>query len=216
MKINLPTKITITRIVLVFALLVYLGVCAILSLTGNLPIQTLGSTQITVPGLIACVVFIIASVTDWLDGYLARKNNQVTNLGKFLDPIADKMLVNSMLIFFCVHWVGINDYVRIPVYCVILMTLRDLIVDTLRFVASSKGVVLAANIYGKLKTVFQMIAIPFIMLGDFPFSFFDASWPMYVRPSVILIYLATAMSLISGIIYVVQNKGVLKEEKSHE
>lgn len=216
MKINLPTKITIARIVLVFALLIYLGVYAILSISGQIPLQKLGNTEITVPGLIACIVFVIASATDWLDGYLARKNNQVTTLGKFLDPIADKMLVNSMLIFFCVRWVGINDYVQIPVYCVILMTLRDLIVDTMRFIASSKGVVVAANIFGKLKTVFQMVALPFIMLSDFPFSYFDSAWPMYLRPSVILIYLATAMSLISGIIYVVQNKGVLKEDKSNE
>lgn len=216
MKINLPTKITIARIVLVFALLIYLGVYAILSISGQIPLQKLGNTEITVPGLVACIVFVIASATDWLDGYLARKNNQVTTLGKFLDPIADKMLVNSMLIFFCVRWVGINDYVQIPVYCVILMTLRDLIVDTMRFIASSKGVVVAANIFGKLKTVFQMVALPFIMLSDFPFSYFDSAWPMYLRPSVILIYLATAMSLISGIIYVVQNKGVLKEDKSNE
>lgn len=216
MKINLPTKITIARIVLVFALLIYLGVYAVLSISGQIPLQKLGNTEITVPGLVACIVFVIASATDWLDGYLARKNNQVTTLGKFLDPIADKMLVNSMLIFFCVRWVGINDYVQIPVYCVILMTLRDLIVDTMRFIASSKGVVVAANIFGKLKTVFQMVALPFIMLSDFPFSYFDSAWPMYLRPSVILIYLATAMSLISGIIYVVQNKGVLKEDKSNE
>lgn len=216
MKINLPTKITIARIVLVFALLIYLGVYAILSISGQIPLQKLGNTEITVPGLVACIVFVIASATDWLDGYLARKNNQVTTLGKFLDPIADKMLVNSMLIFFCVRWVGINEYVQIPVYCVILMTLRDLIVDTMRFIASSKGVVVAANIFGKLKTVFQMVALPFIMLSDFPFSYFDSAWPMYLRPSVILIYLATAMSLISGIIYVVQNKGVLKEDKSNE
>lgn len=216
MKINLPTKITLVRIVLVVALLIYLGVCAVLSLNGKLPNEYLGNTMITVPGLVAAIVFVIASATDWLDGYLARKNNQVTNLGKFLDPIADKMLVNSMLVFFCVVWGGINDYVHIPVFCVILMILRDLVVDTMRFVASSKGVVVAANIFGKLKTVFQMVALPFIMLGDFPFSYFDASWPMYARPSVILVYIATAMSVISGIIYVVQNIGVLKEEIPHE
>ncbi|MBQ2070321.1 MAG: hypothetical protein II467_05255, partial [Bacilli bacterium] len=142
--------------------------------------------------------------------------NQVTNLGKFLDPIADKMLVNSMLIFFCVTWVGINDFVQIPVLCVIVMVIRDLIVDTLRFSASKKGIVLAANMFGKLKTVFQMVALPFIMLGDFPFSYFTESWDpllrLYCAPSVIMIYIATLMSAISGIVYVVQNRSVLKED----
>ena len=217
MKINTPTKITLVRIVSVFVLLVYLGVMGALSTAGNLsPFDTLGNTHITVPGLIAAIVFILGSATDWLDGYLARKNNQVTNLGKFLDPIADKMLVNSMLIFFCVTWVGINDFVQIPVLCVIVMVIRDLIVDTLRFIASKKGIVLAANMFGKLKTVFQMVALPFIMLGDFPFSYFTESWDpllrLYCAPSVIMIYIATLMSAISGIVYVVQNRSVLKED----
>lgn len=217
MKINTPTKITLIRIVSVFVLLVYLGVMGALSTAGKLyPVETLGNTHITVPGLVAAIVFILGSATDWLDGYLARKNNQVTNLGKFLDPIADKMLVNSMLIFFCVTWNGINDFVQVPVLCVIVMVIRDLIVDTLRFIASKKGVVLAANMFGKLKTVFQMVALPFIMLGDFPFSYFTENWDpllrLYCAPSVIMIYIATLMSAISGIIYVVQNRSVLKED----
>ena len=217
MKINTPTKITLIRIVSVFVLLVYLGVMGALSTAGKLyPVETLGNTHITVPGLVAAIVFILGSATDWLDGYLARKNNQVTNLGKFLDPIADKMLVNSMLIFFCVTWDGINDFVQVPVLCVIVMVIRDLIVDTLRFIASKKGVVLAANMFGKLKTVFQMVALPFIMLSDFPFSYFTEKWDLLLRlycaPSVIMIYIATLMSAISGIIYVVQNRSVLKED----
>ncbi len=215
-KINLPTKITISRIVLVAVLLIYLGICTILSLNGQLGDQYLGNSTITVPGLVAAIIFIVASMTDWLDGYLARKNDQVTTLGKFLDPIADKMLVNSMLIFFAVPVAGISGYVFVPAFCVILMVLRDLIVDTLRFVAAQKGKVVAANIFGKLKTVFQMIALPFIMLGDFPFSYFDADWPVWVRPSMIMIYIATLMSVISGVIYVIQNGHVLKEEKSDE
>ena len=93
------------------------------------------------------------------------------------------------------------------------MVLRDLVVDTLRFVAASKGEVVAANIFGKLKTVFQMVALPFVMLGDFPFSYFDATWPWILRPSVWLIVLATAMSVISGVIYVIQNRHVLASKE---
>lgn len=91
------------------------------------------------------------------------------------------------------------------------MILRDLVVDTMRFVAASKGEVVAANIFGKLKTVFQMVAIPIVLLNGFPFSYFDVSWRNYgLSIAEILIYLSTAMSVISGVIYVVQNAHVLK------
>lgn len=216
MKINTPTKITIARILAVIGLLVFLGICAIYSLTTGLAPVYVGNSTITVIGLITAIVFIVASATDALDGYLARKNHQVTDLGKFLDPIADKMLVNSMLIFFVFPWSFTGGSVHIPVFCVILMVLRDLVVDTLRFVAASKNEVIAANVFGKLKTIFQMVALPFIMLNDFPFSYFDASWPMWARPSMILVYLATAMSLISGVIYVIQNAHVLKDKQKED
>ena len=216
MKINLPTKITISRIVLVFALLIFLFVFVILGKFNGYVSPRLGDTPIYVVNFVAFIVFVVASSTDWLDGHLARKNNQVTTLGKFLDPIADKMLVNSMLIFLIFPWeyYGANGgNIYIPVYCVILMIIRDLVVDTLRFVAASKNEVIAANIFGKLKTVFQMIAIPIVLLNGWPFSYFDASWPVYCRISMIFIYLATLMSVISGVIYVIQNFHCLKEVK---
>lgn len=101
-KINLPTKITIARIALVAVLLVFLAVFTGLGQAGLYQDITLGDTGISLVYLIACLVFIIAASTDAVDGHLARKWNMVTDLGKFLDPIADKMLVNSMLIFLCV------------------------------------------------------------------------------------------------------------------
>ncbi len=210
MKINLPTKITILRIVLVVALLVFLFVWAIGGKFFGWVSPYLGSVPVV--GLVAAIVFIVASATDALDGYLARSRNEVTDLGKFLDPIADKMLVNSCLIFFAISWEFSPNSLQIPAFCVILMVLRDLVVDTMRFVAASKGKVVAANIFGKLKTVFQMIAIPLVMLNGWPFSYFDLSWNPLCRISTMLIYIATAMSLISGIIYVVMNRHVLKEE----
>lgn len=213
-KINIPTKITVLRIFLVIGLLVYLAVMGVLDVLGKAEPIYLGNSNITVVGLVSTIVFIVAASTDAIDGHLARKWNQVTDFGKFLDPIADKMLVNSMLIFFCFPWGFLGDNaVRVPVFCVILMVLRDLVVDTLRFVAASKGEVVAANIFGKLKTVFQMVALPFVMLGDFPFSYFDATWPWILRPSVWLIVLATAMSVISGVIYVIQNRHVLASKE---
>lgn len=215
MKINIPTKITLVRIAAVALLIIFLIACSIIGQVdpGNAFVSaTLGGSGIYVVNLIACVVFILASATDALDGHLARKWNQVTDLGKFLDPIADKMLVNTMLVYLCFP-VGA---VRIPWFCVALMIIRDLVVDTMRLVAANKGVVVAANIFGKLKTVFQMVAIPFVLLGGWPFTYFDASWGDYGRICIILIYVATLMSIISGVIYLKDNFHVLKEEKHDE
>ncbi len=211
MKINIPTKITIVRIAAVVLLIAFLIVCSLLPGDNSFRNLTLGDSGIYVINLIAAVVFIIASATDYLDGHLARKWNQVTDLGKFLDPIADKMLVNTMLIYLIIPVGG----VAIPWFCVALMVLRDLVVDTMRFVAASKGKVVAANIFGKMKTVFQMVAIPFVLLGGWPFTYFDAGWG-YGRICLILVYIATAMSIISGVIYVKQNAHVLKEEPKDE
>ncbi len=205
---NIPTKITTARIVLVVALLSFLLVVDFIP--DFQPIYFGPNNSINLVYLIAMIVFVIASMTDFLDGYLARKWHQVTDLGKFLDPVADKLLVNSILIYLLVSRFG---NMSIPVFAVIVMIARDLVVDALRFVAASKGIVLAANIFGKLKTVFQMVAIPVVLLNGWPFSYFDMGWNPYLRIGNILIYIATAMSLLSGIIYVAQNISVFKEEK---
>jgi len=205
MKINIPTKITLFRIVVVVILF------ATLLILDAIPgFQSPSYAGVNLTYLIAAIAFLIASLSDFLDGYLARRWNQVTNLGKFLDPIADKLLVNCSLIFLVVsHYGTVN--LTIPLWCVILMISRDLIVDALRLVASSKGLVLAANIFGKAKTVLQMVALILVFLNGWPFSYFDASWDPAYRIATIFVYLATAMSVLSGIIYVWQNKHVLKE-----
>ena len=209
---NLPTKITVSRIVATVLLIVTLFV---LSFFPNLSLPTLGNSRINLIFLVIFVFFVIASYTDHLDGMLARKHNQITDLGKFLDPIADKLLVNSMLIFLCAPSIfapyAIEQVSIIPVWCVIIMVARDTVVDALRFIAAQKGVVIAANIFGKLKTVLQMVAIGAVLLNDFPFHYI---YPNYVSPylsvTAFLVYGATLVSLISGIIYVIQNKKVFK------
>ena len=213
MKINIPTKITIVRIAGVVALLGFY-LAAYIAGPNSWASMTLGDSGIYLVNLIGCIVFILASVTDFLDGYLARKWHQVTTLGKFLDPIADKMLVNSSLIILAVAmpFYGGTNQLLVPWFCVVIMILRDLVVDTLRFVAASKGEVVAANIFGKLKTIFQMVALPLIFLTGWPFTYFDGGWNPLLRVAMFFVYLATAMSLISGIIYVIQNKHVLKEK----
>ena len=179
----------------------------------------LGNTGINLVFLILFIFFVIASYTDHLDGYLARKNNQVTDLGKFLDPVADKLLINSLVIFlaapsvFAPYIPGELNQVGFSVWCVIILVARDIVVDALRFIGASKGKVIAANIFGKLKTVLEMVAIGIVLLNGFPFRYFDASWPIGLHIADIFVYLATAASLISGIIYVVQNRHVFKEDK---
>ena len=210
---NLPTKLTVSRIVIVVVMLLGLFTCDILYMAGILVMPMVG--PINLAYFISFFLFVIASLTDMLDGKIARKYNLVTDMGKFLDPVADKLLVNLTLIYLALPHFGTNNAV-IPVSCVIIMIGRDLIIDAFRLVASTKGSVVAANIFGKLKTVFQMVAIPMVLLNSWPFAYFDADWNNYLRICNIAIYIATAMSLISLIIYLKQNWHILLEKKEND
>ena len=210
---NLPTKLTVSRIVIVVVMLLGLFTCDILYMAGILTMPMIG--PINLAYFISFFLFVIASLTDMLDGKIARKYNLVTDMGKFLDPVADKLLVNLTLIYLALPHFGTNNAV-IPVSCVIIMIGRDLIIDAFRLVASTKGSVVAANIFGKLKTVFQMVAIPTVLLNSWPFAYFDADWNNYLRICNIAIYIATAMSLISLIIYLKQNWHILLEKKEND
>ena len=210
---NLPTKLTVSRIVIVAVMLLGLFTCDILYMAGILVMPMIG--PINLAYFISFFLFVIASLTDMLDGKIARKYNLVTDMGKFLDPVADKLLVNLTLIYLALPHFGTNNAV-IPVSCVIIMIGRDLIIDAFRLVASTKGSVVAANIFGKLKTVFQMVAIPMVLLNSWPFAYFDADWNNYLRICNIAIYIATAMSLISLIIYLKQNWHILLEKKEND
>lgn len=212
---NLPTKITFSRIIATVILIVTLFV---LSVIPHLSTPELGNTRLNLIFLVVFVFFVVASYTDHLDGKLARKNNQVTDLGKFLDPVADKLLVNSMLIFLCAPSLfapyAKEQTALFPVWCVIIMVARDIVVDALRFIAAQKGVVIAANIFGKLKTVLQMVAIGAVLLNDFPFHYMYPNWDnRYISVTAFLVYAATLTSLISGVIYVYQNRKAFLENK---
>ena len=219
---NLPTKITFTRIIMILVMIISLFVLNVVNAINGWQTFEIGNTGINLVFLILFVFFVIASYTDHLDGYLARKNNQVTDLGKFLDPVADKLLINSLVIFLAApsvfaHYIPPElNQVGFNVWCVIILVARDIVVDALRFIAASKGKVIAANIFGKLKTVLEMVAIGAVLLNGFPFRYFDVNWPNGLHIADFLVYLATAASLISGIIYVWQNRHVFKEEKKDE
>ena len=142
---------------------------------------------------ISLTLFVVASVTDWFDGYLARKNNLVTNFGKFMDPLADKLLVCSAMI--CMI-----DLKRLSAWFVIIIIAREFIISGFRLIAAENGIVIAANYWGKFKTVSQMIMI-ILLLADLG-GVFDVL-------AQIFIWLSVALTIISLITYIWQNKKVL-------
>lgn len=200
---NTPNKITITRFILTIILI---AIMVFPYNSYNINIPYLGNTGFNVIDLVGCIIFIVASITDFIDGHLARKNNLVTDFGKFMDPLADKFLVNSSLIILAVQKSNL-----LPVLIVVLMIERDIAVDGIKLISAKKGRTVAANIYGKLKTVFQMIAIPVIFLNGFPFNYLLKENTYII--TIILASLACLMSLISGVIYIYQNRDMIKEAK---
>lgn len=209
---NTPTKITFSRIIAIVAMIITLVVFYFIGLANpEFVIPNIGNSGINWLYFGLFVFFVLASFTDFLDGYLARRNNQVTDLGKFLDPVADKLLVNSMVIFLIVPASYAPGQMKFSLWCALLLVARDIVVDALRFIAAQKNVVIAANIFGKAKTVLEMIAVSLALLNGWPFIYFDASWP--VRIADIFVYLCTAASVISGVIYMVKYGYVLKGDK---
>ncbi|MGO5352736.1 CDP-diacylglycerol--glycerol-3-phosphate 3-phosphatidyltransferase [Faecalicoccus sp. LCP19S3_E3] len=189
---NLPNKLTMLRIVMVpVVVLIYLLIpqdFCIVSQTNGLALRD----------ILAFLVFAAASFTDMLDGQIARKQHLITSFGKFVDPIADKMLVNTLLILL-VYTHQAN------VVAVLLMIARDLVVDGLRMLASQHGKVVSAGFFGKLKTVLQMFAIVFLLLKNWPFVYIG------LPVDQILLWAATLASLWSGFVYFVQLKDYVLE-----
>ncbi len=147
----------------------------------------------------AAIIFIVAAITDWLDGFLARKNNQVSNFGKLWDPIADKLLVLAALLL-------LMAWGRVGFIAVLILESRELIIGGVRSLAAANGVVIAADMSGKIKTVVQFIAIILLLLEDWPFQALHASG---VSVGGILIWVSVALSVYSCIAYFVKNRKVL-------
>lgn len=190
---NLPNKLTVIRILLVPVLIVFL-------LVKIIPYRF----------LFAFIVFLIASFTDHLDGKIARKNGQITDFGKFLDPLADKMLVMSVFISF----IELNLVSAVPV---IIILMREFIVTSIRLTAMGSGKVIAANIWGKIKTVSQIISISIVLLSQ---CFFQISG--IVENSIITlisiinnlaVWISVVFTVISGIIYIMNNMDFIKNAK---
>ncbi|MBR2248455.1 MAG: CDP-diacylglycerol--glycerol-3-phosphate 3-phosphatidyltransferase [Bacilli bacterium] len=195
---NLPTKLTVFRLFLSVVVIVLL--CFPFYDVGiTFPTFTINGIMVELQYFIAGGIFILASITDFFDGYLARKNNQVTNLGKMLDAIADKVLVDSVLIILSVHGF---IHVIIPV----IIILRDIVVDAIKMDAASKGHVVAAIGSGKLKTACLMVGIVLTFFYNMPFEF------MGVNVAEILLYIASVLSIVSAIQYFNANRKLSREE----
>lgn len=171
---NLPNKLTILRTIMIPVFLIFLYIPG-LGMTGD---------------VLAAAIFVLASFTDFLDGKIARKYNLVTNFGKFMDPLADKLLVCSALI-------ALVDLDRIPAWVVIIIIAREFIISGFRLIASDNGVVIAASYWGKFKTTFQMIMIILLILNiDYPYSNII---------NMVIMYIALALTIISLLDYIIKN-----------
>lgn len=182
---NLPNKLTTIRVILI-----PFFVCAML-----IPVNGVACEGYM--KWIALVIFVGASLTDLFDGKIARKYNLVTNFGKFMDPLADKLLVCSALI--CLMDLG-----RIPSWVVIIIIAREFVISGFRLVASDNGVVIAASMWGKYKTTFQM-TMTIMMILDFKFFIF----PILTQ---IVMWIAVILTIVSLVDYMVKNKDIIKVE----
>ena len=179
---NLPNKLTIMRVILI-PFFVFFLLSPYFPAYGN---------------YIAVAIFIVASLTDMLDGKIARKYNLVTNFGKFMDPLADKLLVCSAMI--C-----LIELDRLAAWIVIVIIAREFIISGFRLVASANGVVIAASYWGKFKTTFQMLMVIVLIL--------DIQMPFFQILGTVLTYVALILTVVSLIDYIVKNKDVLKDQK---
>lgn len=198
---NLANKITMVRIFLTVALIVLL-LFPFYMVNLEFPKILIGTISVDIKYLIAAGIFAVASITDALDGHIARSRNMVTDFGKMTDAIADKMLVNSTLIILTAQ--GMVS----PVITVIIV-FRDTVVDTIKMIAGSKGKVVAAIKSGKIKTTFLMLGIVLTLCYNLPFELFNLDVANF------LLVLATVFSVISGIQYYIMNKDIIfsNEEK---
>lgn len=190
---NLPNKLTLMRVLLI-------PVIIVVGLIEALDVVMFQGTNISIASFIIFIIFSIASFTDFLDGYIARKYNLVTDFGKFVDPLADKMLVVSTLIVIFNLSLLTGYKVVLFLIAVILIIVREFFVSGIRMVAASNNKVIQASNMGKIKTVLQMAMIIFILLGNYPFSLINFDF------DTVLIVAALVMTVISAVDYFIKNK----------
>ncbi|MCI5773866.1 MAG: CDP-diacylglycerol--glycerol-3-phosphate 3-phosphatidyltransferase [Erysipelotrichaceae bacterium] len=196
---NLPNRLTVIRIIMIpIIVLIYLFPYNQFGIV--VPSYDVRFVSISLVNIVVLILFALTSFTDFLDGQIARKRNLITTFGKFADPIADKLLVNTMFILFVSQGI-------IPVVPVLIMLARDTIVDGCRMIAASNGKVVAAGYLGKVKTVSQMLAIILILVNNLPFELWR------VPASDLMLWFAAIVSFASGAAYFTQMKEFIFESK---
>lgn len=208
-KASIPNWLTLIRIALVPIVIIFILISNLTTIAPGLqtPLYQItmdGVVTISINGsfLTAGIFFIIASITDFLDGFLARKYHWVSDFGKLWDPLADKLLTNAVLICF-----GALNY--LPIWLALIFVIRDIVIDGYRMLAAKSQVVVPANWYGKIKTIFMMVGIVFIFfLGT------NVSGWYYWAINNLCIYLAAMLAIASGIIYMVQISRQLKQKQN--
>lgn len=197
---NLPNKITCVRLVLSAIVLIIL--CVPWSSLGiEFPVYPIYKEEVNIKYIICGVFFMIGSITDFLDGYIARKYNLVTDFGKVMDAIADKVLVNGVLII-----LAYDKF--IPLAIPVIIITRDIIVDSIKMASGNKGKVIAASWPGKIKTICMMIGVTLVFFYNMPFAFIGHN----IRLDYLFVYVATIMSVISGCQYYLANKDFIFSE----
>lgn len=191
-KMNLPNKLTLLRIILI----PFMVIAAEISYLNEFIVYQ----NISLANIIVLFIFIIASFTDFLDGYIARKNNIVTDFGKFMDPLADKLLVFAAFII-------LLELDRLPGWIITIILAREFMVTGIRLIAVNNNRVIAASKLGKAKTISQIVAIIVLLINGFPFSLISSEFAKIVL--VVLTYIAALLTVISGIDYFVKNKEVI-------
>ncbi|MFB5266640.1 CDP-diacylglycerol--glycerol-3-phosphate 3-phosphatidyltransferase [Paenibacillus enshidis] len=194
---NLPNKITLARICLIPLMMI----CLLVEFSFYPEPLQWGTFSLPFNQLLAALIFIVAASTDGIDGYLARKHNLVTNLGKLLDPLADKLLVTAVLI-------SLVEMGKLDSWVAVVIVSREFAVTGLRQIALLDGSVVAASNWGKLKTVIQIVAIVALLINNFPFVFMGIPFDQ------IAIWAAAVITIYSGYDYFVKNKHLLRSSKA--
>lgn len=201
---TLPNKLTLLRIILV-------PVMVVIAFIPYLNEHYMFNSGLCIANFINLIIFAIASITDFLDGKIARKYNLVTTFGKFADPLADKMLVTSAMVILCLQMHESKWWWFMPAWGLILILCRDLIVDGVRFIAAQKGETIAADMFGKIKTFVTMFALVFLFLWQINFKFNNEYVPVFGIIGMVLMYVGILFTVISGIRYVYRARKIIFE-----
>jgi CDP-diacylglycerol---glycerol-3-phosphate 3-phosphatidyltransferase len=194
---NIPNRLTLIRLMFV-PVIVFFALFPFAHFNIVFGYIMIDFVSVPIVNIIILVLFLIASITDFFDGYLARKHNLITTFGKFVDPLADKLLVNTMFIIFAYQGV-------IPLIAVLIMIWRDTIIEGVRMIAARSGVTIAAAFLGKVKTVTQMITIVLFLVSNLPFELVQL--PIHE----LMLWFTVSISVVSGISYFLQAKDLILE-----